>query len=209
MYRIRKSWEDSKSQVGAYSVLENAKKACDKAGKDYKVYNAKGEQVYPDKKPDASKVDTSAADPKVIWDFLKAKGLNDYGIAGLMGNLYVESGFKPTNLQNTYEKKLGMNDAEYTASVDAGLYDNFVKDSAGYGLAQWTYWSRKKAMLEFHQAAKKSIGDLQTQLAFLVKELSESYKSVWTVLKTAKTVAEASNAVLLQFERPADQSSTV
>lgn len=209
MYRIRKSWEDSKSQIGAYSVLENAKKACDKAGKDYKVYNTKGEQVYPDKKPDVSKVDTSAADPKVIWDFLKTKGLNDYGVAGLMGNLYAESGFKPTNLQNAYEKKLGMNDAEYTASVDAGLYDNFVKDGAGYGLAQWTYWSRKKAMLEFHQAAKKSIGDLQTQLAFLVKELSESYKSVWTVLKTAKTVAEASNAVLLQFERPADQSSTV
>jgi hypothetical protein len=49
-YRVRKSWEDSKSQVGAYSVLENAKKACDKAGKDYKVYNSKGEQVYYAKK---------------------------------------------------------------------------------------------------------------------------------------------------------------
>ena len=49
-YRVRKSWEDGKSQVGAYSVLENAKKACDKAGKDYKVYNSKGEQVYYAKK---------------------------------------------------------------------------------------------------------------------------------------------------------------
>jgi uncharacterized protein YcbK (DUF882 family) len=85
--------------------------------------------------PDASKVDTSAIDAKVMWNFFKSKGLNDYGIAGLMGNLQAESGLKPTNLQNSYESKLGMNDAEYTAAVDAGTYTNFVKDSAGYGLA--------------------------------------------------------------------------
>ena len=47
MYRIRKTWEDSKSQVGAYTDLENAKKACDKAGKDYEVYNSKGVAIYP------------------------------------------------------------------------------------------------------------------------------------------------------------------
>lgn len=42
-----------------------------------------------------------------IWNYLKSKGLNDYGIAGLMGNLHAESGLIPTNLQNSYEKKLG------------------------------------------------------------------------------------------------------
>lgn len=41
------------------------------------------------------------------------------------------------------------------------------------------------------------------------KELSESYSGVLNALKTAKTVLEASNAVLLQFERPADQSISV
>jgi hypothetical protein len=34
-----------------------------------------------------SAIDTSAADPKKMWDYFKSKGLNDYGIAGLMGNL--------------------------------------------------------------------------------------------------------------------------
>ena len=199
MFRVRKSWEDSKSQIGAYKNLDYAKQACDKAGVAYHVYNSKGEEVYPNKKVDASKVDTSAADPQKVWNFLKQKGLNDYGIAGLMGNLYAESGLKPTNLQNTYERSLGMTDAEYIASVDAGVYNNFVKDSAGYGLAQWTYWSRKQAMLNYHKAAGKSIGDLNTQLEFLVKELSENFKSVWNVLKTATSIIEASNAVLLQF----------
>lgn len=47
MYRVRKAWEDAKSQVGAYTDLNNAKKACDKAGKGYEVYNSKGVAVYP------------------------------------------------------------------------------------------------------------------------------------------------------------------
>ena len=159
--------------------------------------------------PNPSKVDTSAIDAKAMWNFFKSKGLNDYGVAGLMGNLQAESGLKPTNLQNSYESKLGMNDAEYTAAVDAGTYTNFVKDSAGYGLAQWTYWSLKQEMLNYHKAAKKSIGDGQTQMEFLAHQLSNSYKSVWTVLQNASSTREASDAVLLKFERPADQSETV
>lgn len=162
-----------------------------------------------DIKIDTSKVNTATADPKVMWNYFKKKGLNDYGIAGLMGNLYAESGLKPCNLQNGYEKTLGMTDAEYTAAVDTGVYTNFVKDQAGYGLAQWTYWSLKEDMLKYFQEKNKSIGDLETQMEFLVHQLSTNYKSVWTTLQTAKSVLEASNAVLLKFERPADQSITI
>lgn len=46
LYRVRKSWTDSKSQIGAYKVLENAKKACD-ANKGYSVFDEKGKKVYP------------------------------------------------------------------------------------------------------------------------------------------------------------------
>ncbi|WP_304964962.1 phage tail tip lysozyme [uncultured Oscillibacter sp.] len=144
-----------------------------------------------------------------IWVFLKAQGLTDAGIAGLMGNLYAESGLRPNNLQNSYEGKLGMADAEYTERVDSGSYTNFVRDSAGYGLCQWTYWSRKEAMLAYAKKAGKSIGDLEMQLGFLMQELSSGYKTVLATLKTASSVRSASDAVLLQFERPADQSETV
>ena len=151
---------------------------------------------------------TGKTNEEKIWNYLTAAGLNACGTAGLMGNLYVESGLIPTNLQNTYEKKLGYTDAAYTAAVDSGAYDNFAKDSAGYGLAQWTYHTRKAALLAFAKAAGKSVGDLETQLAFLVKELRESFKLVHYVLVTATDVKTASNVVLLQFERPADQSET-
>lgn len=46
MYRVRKTWADSKSQLGAYSVLENAKKQADK-NPGYSVFDEDGNVVYP------------------------------------------------------------------------------------------------------------------------------------------------------------------
>ncbi len=146
---------------------------------------------------------------KAIWDYLYGKIGNAYGVAGLMGNLYAESALRPNNLQNTFEKKLGMTDAQYTAAVDDGSYTNFIKDSAGYGLAQWTYWSRKQDLLNYAKTTAKSIGDLSMQLGFIWKELSEGYKALLKMLQTATSVAEASTAVLTQYERPADQGAAV
>ena len=144
-----------------------------------------------------------------IYAYFKAQGMTDCGVAGLMGNLYAESGLRADNLQNSFEKKLGMDDETYTAAVDSGAYGNFVKDSAGYGLAQWTFWSRKQALLTFAHGKGASIGDLRMQCEFLMKELTESYKSVLAVLKSAGTIRQASDAVLLGYERPADQSRAV
>ena len=143
-----------------------------------------------------------------IWNYLMSKFNNEYGVAGLMGNLYSESGFRPENLQNTYEKSLKLSDVEYTTNVDNGKYTNFVHDKAGYGLAQWTYWSRKQKLLNYAKSKNKSIGDLEMQLDFLYQEL-QGYKSVFNTIKSATSVREASDCVLTQFERPADQGVSV
>lgn len=45
LYRVRKSWSDAKSQIGAYSVLENAKKQAD-LNPGYEVYDENGKVVY-------------------------------------------------------------------------------------------------------------------------------------------------------------------
>ena len=153
--------------------------------------------------------DNPADIEKLIWDTLYMQIGNAYGVAGLMGNLYAESALYPNNLQNAYEKKLGYTDKTYTAAVDNGSYTNFVKDSAGYGLAQWTFWSRKQALLEYARAAEKSIGDLQTQLGFLYKELSTNYTTTLAALKKASSVFAASTVVLTQYECPSDQSESV
>ncbi len=145
---------------------------------------------------------------KTIWDFLKEKGLNDFAVAGLMGNLKAESALNPKNLQGSYEKKLDFTDESYTAAVDNGTYDNFVRDKAGYGLAQWTYWSRKENLLDFAKSKGASIGDLSMQLEFLWKEL-QGYKSVMETLKNATSILEASNAILKGYEKPANQGESV
>lgn len=127
-----------------------------------------------------------------------------------MGNLLAESGLRPNNMEDQYQSKLGYNDESYTHAVDNGIYTNFVKDAVGYGLAQWTYWTRKQSLLNFARQNNKSIGDLEMQLCFLVKELKELYtNSVYNVLRKATSVLEASNAVLLNFERPANMSASV
>lgn len=163
-------------------------------------------------KAKAAAVTTPAAsatgnNEKAIWNFLIGKGMNAYAAAGIMGNLYAESAFNPRNLQNSYEKKFGLTDEEYTAAVDAGTYTNFAKDCAGYGLAQWTYHTRKQGLLSKAKAAGKSVGDLNIQLSFLWEEL-QGYKKVIQQLKAAGSVAEAASAFMIGFERPADQSAT-
>ena len=48
-----------------------------------------------------------------IWNFFKDRGFNDYGCAGLLGNINAESALNPLNLQNNGNKKLGMTDEEF------------------------------------------------------------------------------------------------
>ena len=143
-----------------------------------------------------------------IYSKLISAGMTIAGACGVLGNLEAESALNPQNLQNTYEKSLGYTDESYTKAVNDGTYANFVKDCAGYGLAQWTYWARKQDLLSYAKACEKSIGDLDMQLDFLLKELSESYSSVLKTLETTNDVTTASDCVMCQYEKPADTSAT-
>lgn len=151
---------------------------------------------------------TGSNNEQKIWNYLMAHFNNKYGVAGLMGNIKAESALSPINLQDSFEKKLGYNDQSYTDAIDSGRYMNFVHDSAGYGLAQWTFWSRKRALLEFAQKKKKSIGDLEMQLEFLVEEL-KGYKEVYNAIKNGKSVRDVSNVVLFKYEAPGNQGKSV
>lgn len=159
--------------------------------------------------PKADTVVSEESNEERLWKFLDGKELTDIAKAGLMANIFAESGFHSNNLQNSYEKKFGMNDDAYTAAVDNGSYTNFVKDKAGYGLAQWTYWTRKDALYKYIKSKGKSISDFDSQCEYLYLELSKSYKGVLTKLQAAKTIREASDIVLLEYEKPADKSNTI
>lgn len=154
-----------------------------------------------------------------IWDFFRAKGLTDYGVAGLMGNLYAESGLKPNALErlciNRYAKAgIVYTDETYTLSVDNGTIsrDEFLSPLGkhyGYGLAQWTVEARKGGLYGFCKAQNVSISDLKAQCDYLYYELETSFKTVLSVLKTAHDIDSASDAVLLRFEAPKDAQSQI
>ena len=55
---------------------------------------------------------------KIIWDYLKANIGNEYGVAGLMGNLRAESALSPTNLQDSFNKAWNVTDEQFTQMVD-------------------------------------------------------------------------------------------
>lgn len=45
IYRVRKTWKDTKSQIGAFKVLQNAKNMCDK-NPGYSVFDESGKNIY-------------------------------------------------------------------------------------------------------------------------------------------------------------------
>lgn len=145
-----------------------------------------------------------------IWNYLLEITGNAYAAAGLMGNLYAESGLSSTNLQDACEAALGYEDVTYTEAVDSGTYSGFASDGAGYGLAQWTWLDRKQNLLAFAQDAGLSVGSLDLQLRFLAWELEE--RGLLPELQAVCSVREASDLVLFRYEAPLDtgaQTQTV
>ena len=140
-----------------------------------------------------------------IWNYLMEITGNAYAAAGLMGNLYAESGLIPTNLQDACEASLGYEDSTYTDAVDSGIYSDFATDRAGYGLAQWTWQERKQNLLSFAQDAGMSVGSLDLQLRFVAWELEE--RGLLSELQAVRSVQEASDLVLFRYEAPLDTSA--
>ncbi len=136
-----------------------------------------------------------------VWLTLRNAGYSEYAVAGAMGNMYHESHFYCNNLQNSGNTSLGLSDEEYTAMVDNGSYtrDQFVNDSIGYGLVQWTFSSRKAGLYDYAQQKGVSIADENMQIEYVLKELSGGYQD-WA---NATSIQDATRIFCDQYERPA------
>lgn len=147
----------------------------------------------------------SSTEEKVWIYLIEECGLTKAGAAGVLGNMANESWVRPTTVQRGY----GWTDEGYTSAVDSGSYSNFVYDSIGYGLVQFTYWSLKKIVYDNAKSSGKSVGDLEVQLRSVKQMLEQSYQSLHSILKSSNDVRTCCVQFLLQYERPADQSQSV
>lgn len=68
-YRVRKTWKDSKSQVGAYRVLKNAKAAADKNPGTF-VFTNDGVAIYPAKAAETYHIHT-VVKGDTLWEIAK------------------------------------------------------------------------------------------------------------------------------------------
>lgn len=63
LYRVRKSWEDVSSQIGAYKIYDNAVKVCNE-NPGYSVFDSKGKCLYTSKTSELYRVRLSWGDTK-------------------------------------------------------------------------------------------------------------------------------------------------
>lgn len=137
---------------------------------------------------------TGANNAEQIWNYLKSQGFSDAGIAGIMGNLQQESGLRADNVQN----HMGYEDADYVAAIKSGAIsrDEFIHDSRGFGIAQWTYHTRKAAL--YDTLGPQNIDSLAGQLSFMVNEMGDDLTGK---LKSATSVNDATDVFQYTYER--------
>ena len=145
---------------------------------------------------------------KTVWNYLIKQGFTQAGAAGLMGNLKADSSVRSILYEESYKKKLGWSNQEYVDKVNNGEYseNDFVNDKIGFGLAQWTYPTRKKAL---YDNCKGKMGNLKCQLEYLVDELKNDYSEVNELLKSSNNIRECTIKVLTDFENPKRKDSSV
>lgn len=134
-----------------------------------------------------------------IYGALVRAGMTAAGACGLMGNMQAESGMKSNIVQRGMT---ALSDGEYTRRADAGELD-FIHDGAGYGLCQWTYRSRKQALLRFARERGVSVGDEGMQVEFCLSELRGEYPALRRFLCETQDVRAAAERVCREYERPA------
>lgn len=136
---------------------------------------------------------------KEIYDILRAGGLSRAGALGMLGNMMAESSL----ISNIAQRGMtNLSDLDYTWQSDNGEID-FANDAVGYGLCQWTYHTRKAALLEYSKEMNTSVGDGVMQTYFCLHELREDFPAVYHTLCTSKSIDECADLVCARYECPA------
>jgi hypothetical protein len=132
---------------------------------------------------------------KTAADYLIKKGFSKIIAAAFIGNFAVESGVRPNVSQNlTKALKLGFGFKPTTPTVASKQSPKY-----GYGLAQWTE-NRKTSLISYGASSTTE------QLDFLIAELKGSQSTAWAKIKTQKTIADATKAVVTYYERAGKQA---
>ena len=138
-----------------------------------------------------------------IWNYLKTHTqLTDEAIAGIMGNFEAESNCEACRVQGDFTSDRHVS-KEYARQVNSGALPNWHTDSKGWGLAQWTYYTRKNNLKKCCESYGVGIEDESAQLAFFLSEMQMKFLSTWNNLLRCHSIYDAASLVCCDYERPA------
>lgn len=141
---------------------------------------------------------------QTIYNLLRGYGLSEAGALGMLGNWECESGCEPYRVQGDYQASRAISKA-YVNAIQNGTQDRerFANDQKGFGLAQWTYYSRKDMLWEVWKHSGKRIDDVRLQVDFAMRELQGEYSGLLSFLKTTNDIQVACDRICREYERPA------
>ena len=155
-----------------------------------------------------TKMNYNATNAGHVKQWLEEKGVPPHVICAILSNTAEESGIEPKNVQNSFNRRYGITDDEYTQRVDLGTYKhpqsgaNFISDKVGYGLVQWTSSGRKNGLYLYCKSQNTSIGNLKMQVGFMMQEFATSYKKVYQKMLDANSPYDAAVAMVCEYEVP-------
>lgn len=146
-----------------------------------------------------------------IWFYFRNLGYSEFSTAAAMGNIAVETA-------DTFDSRIVQGDIpfsqfsiDYTNKVDSGEVskNDFMHhgpNGGGYGLVQFTYYSRKETLYNHAKETSTSVGDLKTQLETIMIEFegwksSSTYKT-WKECSSESQLDTATLAFMKGYERP-------
>ena len=141
-----------------------------------------------------------------IYERLRKAGCTPTGALALMGNWECESNCEACRVQGDFQSDR-LKSKDYASRIDNGRVsdEEWCRDGKGWGLAQWTFWSRKQALLQFCRRRSISVANEEAQVDFAISELQTGYRSVWADLTTCgeEDLYKAVELVCAKYEQPA------
>lgn len=147
---------------------------------------------------------------KRIFDKLTRNGWTALSAYAMLGNIDAESGVYACRLQG--DSSTGFTASQdYAAKVESGEIpeSTFERDGKGWGLCQWTYWSRKQRLYQIAKKHEGGIASLDAQMEMIFTEMSKEYPSLLSSLENdALSLYSKVSLICTDYERPAVNNIT-
>lgn len=142
---------------------------------------------------------------QTIYDQLRANGLTETGALAMLGNWDCESNCESVRVENDFSQNHTLS-KQYVSDIDSNKIsrDQFQHDRKGFGLAQWTFYTRKAGLWDFCRNYKHcSVGNEAAQVEYAIREMPSEAPGLLEELKTSNDLYKCTDDVCCKFEKPA------